>query len=263
MNIVINRINEHLRRLSPAHKTLANYILNNPDQVESMTARDLAKRTHNVPSTVISFSKKIGFKGFNELKFQYLNDEQNNHSINEEIIYSFKKAEQVTKNQAFIDAVQLLISARKIFIMAFQMSQIPAKDFYFRMRKIEPAKMIFFDSYADQFRMASLMEDKDVILIVSNSGESDEILDIERELSKKNCRQILVTNGVNSSLAKYATIELSIGYLEENPILFKEAPTTARYALIYLLEKLYLNILHANYDESFQRIKETSQFFKY
>ncbi|MCM3032757.1 MurR/RpiR family transcriptional regulator [Niallia sp. MER 6] len=85
MNIVINRINEHLRRLSPAHKSLTNYILNNPDQVESMTARDLAKRTHNVPSTVISFSEKIGFKGFNELKFQYL-------MMSKIIILSMKKS---------------------------------------------------------------------------------------------------------------------------------------------------------------------------
>ncbi|MEH6945215.1 MurR/RpiR family transcriptional regulator, partial [Bacillus sp. JJ722] len=218
MNTVLKRINESFNRLSPSHKIIASYILENHEQVANMTARDLAKCTLSVPSSIISFSKKLGYKGFNELKFSYVNDEQNIQTIDNGIIQSIMKAERVTNTSTFMEAVNLLIEAPKIFIIAFQMSQIPAKDFYFRMRKIEPSKMIFFESFADQARMASLMEDNDVVLIVSNSGESDEILQIERELKKKKCKQILVTNGINSSLSKYSTIELSIGCLEEDPL---------------------------------------------
>jgi DNA-binding MurR/RpiR family transcriptional regulator len=262
MNTVIKRINENYKRLSPSHKGIANFILENHEQIPDMTARDLAERTLSVPSSVISFSKKVGYKGFNELKYNYMNDEQHLQTIDNEIIQSILKAEKVTKKSEFMDAVNLLNQAPKIFIIAFQMSQIPAKDFYFRMCKIEPSKMIFFESFADQSRMASLMEEDDVVLIVSNSGESDEILQIERELKKKKCKQILVTNGINSSLSKFATIELSIGELENNPLLFKEAPTKARYALIYLLEKIYLEILNIDYEEKLERIKNTSHYFK-
>ncbi|MCL6572894.1 MAG: MurR/RpiR family transcriptional regulator [Bacillus sp. (in: Bacteria)] len=262
MNTVNKRINENFDRLSPSHKVIATYILANHEQIASMTARDLAEKTLSVPSSIISFSKKIGYKGFNELKFNYMNDERNAQTIDNEIIQSIMKAEEVTKKRTFTEAVQLLMEAPKIFIIAFQMSQIPAKDFYFRMRKIEPSKMIFFETFADQSRMASLMEDDDVVLIVSNSGESAEILHIEHELKKKKCKQILVTNGINSSLAKFATIELSIGCIEENMVLFREAPTKARYALIYLLEKIYLEILHVNYDEKLERLKNTSHFLK-
>src|SRR5690606_7196959 len=166
------------------------------------------------------------------------------------------------KREAFKEAVRLLLEAPRIFIMAFQMSQIPAKDFYFRMRKIEPSKMIFFDTYADQYRMVSMMEDDDVVLIVSNSGEAEEILEIEKELSKKKSKQILVTNGINSSLSKYATIELSIGCLEDDPVLFKEVPTKARYALLYLLDRIFLEILHVDFEKKRRRLINTSKYFK-
>jgi DNA-binding MurR/RpiR family transcriptional regulator len=262
MNIVINRINESFNRLSPSHKMIARYILENPEKISTITARVLADKTNSVPSSIISFSKKLGYKGFNELKFNYLNENQNLQTIDDELIQSFMDADKVTKSAEFKAAVNLLRKAPKIFIIAFQMSQIAAKDFYFRMRKIEPSKMIFFESYTDQIRMASLMEENDVVLVVSNSGESDEILQIERELKKKKCKQILVTNGINSSLSKYATIELSIGCVEENPLLFKEVPTKARYALIYLLEKIYLELLHDNYDEKIERIRNASHYFK-
>ncbi|QKE72887.1 MurR/RpiR family transcriptional regulator [Arthrobacter citreus] len=262
MNTVIKRINENFKRLSPSHKCIANYLLDHHEQLANLSARDLAEKTFSVPSSVISFSKKLGYKGFNELKYNYVNDEQNLQIIDNDIFQSILKAETIAKQPAFTEAVNLLNKAPKIFIIAFQMSQIPAKDFYFRMRKIEPSKMIFFETFADQCRMASLMQEDDVALIVSNSGESEEILQIERELKKKKCKQILVTNGINSSLAKYATIELSIGCVEENPLLFKEVPTKARYALIYLLEKIYLEILNIDYEEKLELIKNASQYFK-
>ncbi|REJ23368.1 MurR/RpiR family transcriptional regulator, partial [Caldibacillus debilis] len=152
MNTVIKRINEKYKYLSPSHKAIANFLLNNHEKIPHLTARELAEQTLNVPSSIISFSKKLGFKGFNELKYSYMNDEKNNQTVDDEIVKALMKAEEVTKRKEFKEAVRLLLEAPRIFIMAFQMSQIPAKDFYFRMRKIEPSKMIFFETYADQFR---------------------------------------------------------------------------------------------------------------
>lgn len=262
MNTVLKRIHEKYKYLSPSHKSIANFLLNHHERIPRLTARELAAETMNVPSSIISFSKKLGFEGFNELKYSYMNDEKYNQTIDDEILKAFMKAEEVTKREAFKEAVRLLLEAPRIFIMAFQMSQIPAKDFYFRMRKIEPSKMIFFDTYADQYRMVSMMEDDDVVLIVSNSGEAEEILEIEKELSKKKSKQILVTNGINSSLSKYATIELSIGCLEDDPVLFKEVPTKARYALLYLLDRIFLEILHVDFEKKRRRLINTSKYFK-
>lgn len=262
MNIIIKRINENYDRLSPNHKFIADYILENHKELPNMTARELASHTLSVPSSIISFSKKIGYKGFNELKFHYENDKFNQGMIEKEILEVFYKVNEIVQRAEFDKAVEVLKKSSKIFIIASQMSQIPAKDFYFRMRKIEPSKMIFFESFSDQLRMASLMEKSDVALIVSNSGEAQEALNMQDELIKKGCKQVLVTNMKNSSLSKYATVELSIGFKEQHPVLNQEVPTTARYALIAILEKIYLEFLNDNFDENIKRIKHASKLYK-
>lgn len=141
------------------------------------------------------------------------------------------------------------------------MSQIPAKDFYYRMRKIEPSKMIFFEGFQDQLRMASIMDTNDVALIVSNSGEAREIKKIQSELINNNCKQILVTNNSNSSLSKFSDVILSTEIHENNWILNQEVPTLSRYALIAILEKIYFEFLYENFDENLDRIKNISTYF--
>lgn len=261
MNDVIKKIKELYDTLSPRQKIIADYIIENEEELPKLTARDLAEKTSSVPSSIISFSKKLGYKGFNELKFQYENDLYSDDNNNREIIKIFNKVDELTKTSDFKKTVEILKSTKKIFIIASQMSQIPAKDFYFRMRKIEPSKMIFFESYNDQLRMSSLMEKSDVAVIVSNSGEAQEIKNMQTELHKNGCKQILVTNSKNSSLSKYATIVLSINYKESHPILNQEVPTLSRYALIAILEKIFLEILYDNFDENIKTIKHLSKLY--
>ncbi|MDR2007702.1 MAG: MurR/RpiR family transcriptional regulator [Alphaproteobacteria bacterium] len=262
MNQVIYRITENYRLLSPAQKIIADHLIAHQEQIPHLTARDLATATKQVSSCVISFAQRIGYKGFSELKFHYENQA---HALDTEIlnpvIQAIELAEIATKTQEFQEAFALLKAAKKIYIYAFQMSQIPAKDFYFRMRKIAPSKVIFFEDFEDQVRMSQMMEAGDVALIISNSGNCEEILLMEAEITKKNIPQILITNGINSQLALNAAKEISIQCLETDPLLFKEVPTLARYALIYTLEKVYSMYFKEFYDESLKNLKKTSQIF--
>lgn len=261
MNQVIEKINEIYNILTPRHKIIADYILSNHEKLPSLTARKLAEETNSVPSSIVSFSKKIGYKGFNELKFQYKHDKKNKVQVNPDLIEVFNKVEELTKTNEFKEVLNILEKTPKIFILASQMSQIPAKDFYFRMRKIEPSKMIFFETYNDQLRMSSLMGENDVALIVSNSGESQEIINLQKELYKNGCKQILITNSKESTLSKYATVQLSINFKENHPILNQEVPTLSRYALIAILEKIFLHFLYKDFDKNIETMKHMSKLY--
>ncbi|EHR35739.1 MurR/RpiR family transcriptional regulator [Helcococcus kunzii] len=261
MNPVIKQIKKLYNIFTPRHKIIADYILENHEVLPELTARELAERTQSVPSSIISFSKKLGYKGFNELKFQYESDINSNTQLNQDLFDIFNRVDKLTKTKEFKEVLEILENTPKIFILASQMSQIPAKDFYFRMRKIEPSKMIFFESYNDQLRMSSLMEKSDVALIVSNSGEAQEIKNLQKELYKNGCKQILVTNSNNSTLSKYATVELSINYRESHPVLNQEVPTLSRYALLAILEKIFLYFLYKDFDKNIETIKHMSKLY--
>lgn len=261
MNIVLKRIEENYNILTKNQKNIADYIIKNHEELPNLTARQLARLTYTVPSSIISFSKSLGFDGFNELKFSYKNSDNDDIEVDRELINVFRQVNKLTKTLEFKKTVAILKESKKVFIIASQMSQIPAKDFYYRMRKIEPSKMIFFEGFQDQLRMASIMDTNDVALIVSNSGEASEIKKIQPELIKNNCKQILITNNFNSTLSKRSDVILSTGIHENNWILNQEVPTLSRYALIALLEKIYYEFLYDNLDENIERIKNISTYF--
>jgi len=52
------------------------YILNQKDNIEKLSTKDLANATYTSPSTVIRLSQKLGFSGWNELKEKHLEELQ-------------------------------------------------------------------------------------------------------------------------------------------------------------------------------------------
>ncbi|OZS36006.1 MurR/RpiR family transcriptional regulator [Enterococcus faecium] len=64
MNDVLIRIKQGMEDFSPNHQEIAKYILENPDCLETCTARELAEKTYSVPSSIISFSKKLDIQDF-------------------------------------------------------------------------------------------------------------------------------------------------------------------------------------------------------
>ncbi len=260
MDSIIKTIKINYDSLSPNHQEIATFIINNPQSVINMTVKELAHHTLSVQSSIISFCKKIGLSGFSELKFLLSNDTSSYQDELTILCQPFIAAKKLTLTNNYKKALIEIINAEKIYIMAFQMSQIPSKDFYFRMRKLYPSKMIYFESYEEQARMLSLVTDKDLILMVSNSGECNEIIKFQQKF-KSNCTQILVTNHFNSTLSDYATIELATGFNEIDPVHFKEIPTLARYSLMHVLETIFNDLMELDYQQNIERIKSISRYF--
>lgn len=98
MNIVLKRIEQNYNILTKNQKNIADYIIKNHEELPNLTARQLAKLTYTVPSSIISFSKSLGFEGFNELKFSYKNDV---NSVDKELIDVFIKVNKLTSTSEF------------------------------------------------------------------------------------------------------------------------------------------------------------------
>src|SRR5699024_7713788 len=70
------RINEMLPTLPPSEKKIASYILENPQEVISMTANELGKRSSTSGAAVIRLCKSLNLKGFSDLKIRVAGDLQ-------------------------------------------------------------------------------------------------------------------------------------------------------------------------------------------
>ncbi|MDT2760143.1 MurR/RpiR family transcriptional regulator [Enterococcus xiangfangensis] len=260
MNDVLLRIQQCMEDFSPNHLEIAKYILANPHCLEDYTARELAEKTYSVPSSIISFSKKIGYSGFQEMKFNYGNSPLEMDRTEKDILRPYQAVYKLLNTKNYLETVAALINAKRIYIFAFQMSQVAALDFYLKVHKVDPTKIIFFRSFDEQVRNIPLLSKDDIVLMISNSGECQEIIDCQKYLPK-GIKKILVTNGIESTLSEFCTYELSIGCFEQDILTFKEIPTDSRNALLYLMDRIFNDMIKSNYDEALEKIKKSSLFF--
>lgn len=256
MNEVLNRIKRSYESFTANQQDIAKFLLKQPEQIEKLNVRELAKVTRSAPSAIINFSKRLGYKGYSEMKYEFLNNREDLSSF----MIPYMAVNKIKQTSAFKQVADKLYQAEKIYLLAYQMSQIPAKDFYFKMHKIAPSKIVFFTSFEDQIRNLPIIKDGDVVLMISNSGECEEILSATPLLPSECCK-ILLTNGVKSNLSKHVDIELSLGILEDDPLLFKEIPTLSRNALLYALDELFKTILEQDYENNLKKIRQSSKFF--
>ncbi|MGG5359177.1 MULTISPECIES: MurR/RpiR family transcriptional regulator [unclassified Enterococcus] len=259
MNDVILRINKIYDALTHNQKDIADFMIQNPELISSMTVKELAIKTFSVPSAIIKFSKKLGYSGFQELKFQFSSG-QKIRSNEDKLLYPYSCVNKVITTSAYKKTVDLLAKTGKIYILAHQMSQIPAKDFYFKVHKVSPAKILFFQSFEEQLRNIPILQKNDVILMISNSGECEEIIQCLSFLPE-DCCKILITNGIHSTISKHADLVISIGCLEEEELFFKEIPTYSRNALLFLLDHLFLDMIRPDLENNLKTIKNSSEFF--
>lgn len=60
-----------------------------------------------------------------------------------------------------------------------------------------------------------MVENGDVLLLISNSGETEEVLNLIPTLDKIGCKKIALTSNKNSTLSQYCDVTLSYNYIRE------------------------------------------------
>ena len=65
---VLGNIAQHLPMFSKGKKSIATYILNNPDQAAFMTAANVGKAVKVSESSVVRFASELGYRGYPEMQ---------------------------------------------------------------------------------------------------------------------------------------------------------------------------------------------------
>lgn len=92
-----------------------------------------------------------------------------------------------------------------------------------------------------------MVDKKDIVLLISNSGSSSEILNIVAPLKKIGCRLIAMTGNKNSALAREVELIINIG-VEKEACPLGLAPTTSTTATLVMGDALTICLMeHRNF----------------
>ena len=255
---------------SESEKTIARYILNNGEEVLNMSVQQLAKVTYTSPATIVRLCKKIGLKGYHDFKIKYsallqydykhkdridvnfpFDQNDSYHSI------SFKLAsltqEVIEDTIQLIDfdilekVVDLLDQANEIDLYGSSNSLLCALSFQHKMMRIGKnvnARLI----HGEQAFLSSVSNEHKVAIIVSYSGETQEIVKIADTLKQRKTPIVLLTSVGDNKLSHYASYILNIDSREK--IFSKIAPFSSSISIEYLFNIIYSCIFQKNYQEN-------------
>jgi len=267
--MVIAKIHNVFKNLTDTEQKIASYILEFPQKIVNMTAKELASACGTVPSAVNRMCKSIGVEGFLKLKILLATavgkEEYNENNIpfdkedNPKMIFNkvfnsgintlkntyqmidFSKIDEITKRFA---------TAKRIFIFGVGTSSVVAVDAAYRFSQLDVQAYAYTDILQMNV-MANNMKNGDVAFGISHSGRTKAVVDAMRSAKQAGATTIALTSFTKSLLYTESDYSISVYADEEN---YPVEAVSARIAHMCVIDALMLSIASLNYDDYLKHI---------
>lgn len=239
-----------------AEKKIADCIIGRKAEVIDMTVAELAKASGTSDATVSRFCRRCGFKGFQHLKMslarEVMEEQGKSVSVSNDIsrgdlpqslqnILANKIAE-ITQTVDMIDPaeleniLQILEGAGTIQIAAVGNTIPVALDFCFKLNQLGiPA--VSGTIWETQMAYTLNMTDRDVLVVISNSGVSRRLQTLIQGAAENGVKVIAITNNAGSPVARMSDCRVITATREK---LLLEEFCFSRVSATMVVEILYL-----------------------
>ncbi|MQS76898.1 MurR/RpiR family transcriptional regulator [Lactobacillus halodurans] len=276
MESLIFSIKQKLPELTKTEQRIANFIIEHPNEVTTMSVQDLSELIPTSSASIVRFSKIFCQSGgFSELKMKLSAEGDLDKEIYQEIapddsITDLKKKLSFRINQTILqtntkltdqalkDAIKILKEKSLIVSFGIGASHITAEDFQQKFFRIGKTVITNSDHHVISTILLAQKEQA-ALLVVSNSGETKEAIEIA-QLAKQNKIPIIVlTHNYVSALAKLATVILIQDDSTENSSL-RSAATTSLIAQFYAIDLLYYSYFKLDFSKHVKEIITSQKY---
>lgn len=274
---VINQICASMDSFFDTEKKIGDYIVRNPKKVVDMTVGELAKECGVSEASVSRFCKRIELKGFHHLKISLARElvdakddgEISGHISVDDMEGSLRgilsnKMEELRQTVAMIDREELkkildVINNADTVLMAAVGNTIPvAMDGEYKLNQIG-IRAMSTPIWETELGYSYNLTDKDVVVAISNSGESTGVIQILEAAKSRGAVAISITNNARSSVAELSTYHITTATREK---LFLDGYCFSRVSATMVIEIIYL-LLASMRKESYESIVRHEQAMAY
>ena len=217
--------------LTKSGTIIADYLTKHAEEAQFLSISSLAKACNMAEATIYRFCKQLGFEGYNEMKISLaqanvtptpfssysLDPSMPTSSLCDNVCASFQAAISNTMSVLDFDAIDeaalLLQRATSVYCLGQGGSRVLANDIWVRFATISNKFRNCGDSHT-QLIAASLMGPGDVILFVSYSGSTHDMMDTLSVAKKTGAKIILITHYPDAPGTALADVVLLCGALE-------------------------------------------------
>ena len=236
-------------------KKVASYIMKNHRQVINMTINDLAKECGTSIATVTRFCKKCDVDGFHHLKISLakeivdsdneivasksISEDSFEQSLNNILANKVRELEQTV---SLIDTndlksiLEVIKNARIVQFVAVGNTIPVAIDGVYRFNEIG-IKAVSSTIWETQLAFSMSLDKDDVMIAISNSGESKKVFTMVEEAKSRGVKTIGITNDPNSNIANIVDYHIQTVTREK---LFLDEFYFSRISAMTVVEILYI-----------------------
>jgi len=274
MKSVIVRLQEYNSNASNAERGVIQYLLEHPEEVAGISIHQLSQRSFCSASTVIRLCRKAGFEGYKELQKSLLYElairKDNNNWKSQEIgrqdsleeivnkviyknIASLEDTRKLLDMEKLEWCVDLLEQARTVCLFGIGSSLLVARDMYLKFLRVNKSCFLCDDWHA-QYIQAKNMTEKDMALIISYSGMTEEMIACAKEAKKHGAPIVAISRFEESPLVKIADYNLPVAATE---LVFRSGAMSSRMSQLAIVDILYTAYIQRHYDESLKQFEKT------
>ncbi|MFT6897201.1 MAG: DNA-binding MurR/RpiR family transcriptional regulator [Paraglaciecola sp.] len=248
--------------LSSSELKLAKFALDSSNTIRELSSQELANMVGVSQSSVVKFSQKLGYKGYPAFKLgiiDALNIPIVNRNLHGEItihdsfaqmsdkllsskVSVLNETQKLNDESAFLQAVELLKSSKRILICGLGGSALVGKDFSYKLQKLGMLAIEEPDTHA-QLALAATLAENDLVFAISESGNTKEIINVVSEAQRNKCKIISVTRYGSTPISDIANVKLYSVADDESARL---SSILARTAQEFIIDILFIAITQSS-----------------
>lgn len=264
-----SRINKYYKSMTKGEKSIARYMMDHPENVLTMTTKQLARECNASTASIIRFCQTCGYSGISELKLDLKNEQlsalgpdyPNGESTTQEsdikkLVLGYQievvKSLMSSFNEGtYQHAVDEILRAKRILVIAFGGSRSSAVEVTDLLLQLHLPVEMWDDEAFLTMRIAA-MEPGDVIIGITYTGRYRSTLKHVKRAYEKGITTIGITGFTDSPFCDYLNVVL--GIRPEGSPLYAENSLSAR-----ILEMSTSHILYTMLICQQDRLKETGK----
>ena len=236
--------------LSDTDVNIYQYIITHLESVQYMRIRDLADATYVSTASILRFCNKFECKGYSEFRVKlqtYVQIQQENLKMIDETIYiNFLQRTNESLFQKHIkNATELLKEKEIILFVGHGSSNVIAEygALYFSSLGSIAVCIENPANYPIHFIYQNISS-KICVIVLSISGETEEIIEYLQHFKKNNSSIISITNSSKSTIARLSDVCIPYYITEES---FEGTNITSQVPAIYTIEYLAKQVYQAKF----------------
>ena len=252
---VLRNVHQELGRLSPAERRVAEVVLAVPHEVVDGSISALARRAGASEPTVVRFCRRVGCEGFQDFRVQLARGlgaglaslDLDIAPDDRAVVYARKVFDSATHSLiavrrgldmgAIEAAVDALARARKIEFYGFVASGAVAMDAQHKFFHFAVPCVAYTDLHM-QLMSAAALEPEDVVVAISHTGRTKELIASVRVARESGATVIGVTDPA-SPLARSCSLVVGVAVPENTDVFM---PTLSRIAHLLVIDVLAVGV---------------------